>query len=540
MKNLLITTTIFTFLYINKLNSQVSILTSLSATDSSCDGFAVIKPNSETIIGTWFWTNNNGDTIEKTKYVVNNLCLGNYNLHYNQTYPTAYSNIYSFTISQMSVSNPCYSSNLTGTLTNTIKANYHINSQSNTNLINGVLTANISGGVEPINYYWSNKNYNFPVAMLLDSGSYKLAVIDSLGCGILIQNSVLLDTNSIDLNCADAPPIAPTDPTYSFCNGSLNVLSSNLNEPVNYYWCTGDTLNNIQNLCSNVYDLSIIDNIGCTYIYSLTLSGNLDAFVIPNHVSADGICDGKASTLVFGGSPPYNYHYSNNESTYEATSLCQGIQSVMITDAANDTLNLNFIIPNPLNTFFNNHYIDSTIIDTLYSTPIENCNINYSTIDSVYLSYLGFIDSTTITTIWTVIYSNDSIEYINQNYVCLNSSVGVYTLGIQIYCSQKSIGNNYLSSTDQYFIDKSTLDVDKLKINEKNIIYPNPFQNYIEIELENEMPAIISIADVLGKIIYNNNYTSKNIHIDLQNLVKGQYFLTISNKNGISTYKIIK
>ena len=48
------------------------------------------------------------------------------------------------------------------------------------------------------------------------------------------------------------------------------------------------------------------------------------------------------------------------------------------------------------------------------------------------------------------------------------------------------------------------------------------------------------ITDVLGKVVYTNNYTSKNISINVNHLNAGQYFVTVSNDLGTSTQKIVK
>ncbi len=75
-------------------------------------------------------------------------------------------------------------------------------------------------------------------------------------------------------------------------------------------------------------------------------------------------------------------------------------------------------------------------------------------------------------------------------------------------------------------------------INQASEIFPNPFDKYIELQnIENV--AKITITDISGKnILEKINPTKK---IDLQNLSKGIYIITIADKNGKKySKKIIK
>lgn len=95
----------------------------------------------------------------------------------------------------------------------------------------------------------------------------------------------------------------------------------------------------------------------------------------------------------------------------------------------------------------------------------------------------------------------------------------------------------FLSQSDSNKISKialPTLATANIDLKNSISIYPNPTSSYLTIKnvLAN---STISIADVNGKIIDQFNY--QNPTIDLRNLAKGIYFLTI-NKN--KTIKFIK
>ena len=70
-------------------------------------------------------------------------------------------------------------------------------------------------------------------------------------------------------------------------------------------------------------------------------------------------------------------------------------------------------------------------------------------------------------------------------------------------------------------------------------IYPNPVQNQLFFELENEAITAITILDFSGKVVQSiANTTAKSINV--ANLPQGIYVLSISTKNGMSTNRFIK
>lgn len=371
------------------------------------------------------------------------------------------------------------------------------------------------------------------------------------------NNSEIFNVAASEINYLNAPYVNTC--ANSNLNASVNTVNASLNScdgsaSVNvtggtgyhtYYW----TFNNgytssINNLCSGVYNVIVTDSVGCSiavsgYVHQVIDSNLvLNGYVVPTINSNDTVCDGQAYIIAYGGVQPYTYLYSNGSTSSTALNLCPGIHNVTIYDAAGHSINLDFATVFPQNYYNNIQQTDSTIIDSLYNGIITNCNINYSTIDSIYINSIEPLSYNTVLVNWVVNYNSTSTENISCVYTVLDNINGTYYFNLQLYCPNKTIGKLLLAS-DSYYVNGASLDV-KTTLKDYSRIYPNPFQDFIEIELENEMQSIVTISDVLGKEIYSNNHNSKNIHVDLHNLVKGQYFLTISNKNGISIHKIIK
>lgn len=73
------------------------------------------------------------------------------------------------------------------------------------------------------------------------------------------------------------------------------------------------------------------------------------------------------------------------------------------------------------------------------------------------------------------------------------------------------------------------------------LIYPNPVKSSFVIDLKNDNEIYnIQIHDITGRIIYQNTGLFGLTTVNLQNSKPGIYNISISNKNGIKTYKIVK
>lgn len=72
-----------------------------------------------------------------------------------------------------------------------------------------------------------------------------------------------------------------------------------------------------------------------------------------------------------------------------------------------------------------------------------------------------------------------------------------------------------------------------------SLVAPNPVENIMNIRTANqEKIKLVVVADVTGKIVLNEN--SGNTGIDISQLQKGVYVVTIETETGISTKKIVK
>ncbi len=94
-------------------------------------------------------------------------------------------------------------------------------------------------------------------------------------------------------------------------------------------------------------------------------------------------------------------------------------------------------------------------------------------------------------------------------------------------------------------VEDYTLDLYLGCININNIsnntftIYPNPNNGVFNIVTTNNASNKITITDISGKLVYENNTNTNNILVDLNNVNKGIYFVKIFNEAGVKIEKII-
>ena len=100
-------------------------------------------------------------------------------------------------------------------------------------------------------------------------------------------------------------------------------------------------------------------------------------------------CDGTATVMGAGGTSPYAYQWSNGQTGGSIGNLCVGTYDCYVTDANGcTTTGSGYVADASANTldsvlvFTNVSYPGTAVIDTLTTSWIEDCTIDYSAIAS--------------------------------------------------------------------------------------------------------------------------------------------------------------
>ncbi|NNC94038.1 MAG: T9SS type B sorting domain-containing protein [Chitinophagales bacterium] len=190
-----------------------------------------------------------------------------------------------------------------------------------------VLYAQVSGGVMPYNYIWSNGQSNDTISNL-NEGSYTVTITDLNGCietdtaTISPQSNVSVFVNGTNIQCN------------GMANGSAVVsVNNSLGYTVN--WSNGQATDTITGLSSGSYMVTVSDTSGCVILDTIQITEPLP---IGNQSSqADPSCfsfsDGSIQLQPSGGTPAYSVNWSNGSTQQNIQNLSAGSYQVTISDA---------------------------------------------------------------------------------------------------------------------------------------------------------------------------------------------------------------
>ncbi len=128
----------------------------------------------------------------------------------------------------------------------------------------GSIVLNLSGGLGPYSYLWSNGKTSKDIYNL-QAGNYCVTVTDAAGCTASDCFTVAASTLAItsasvtDNSCGTS------------CNGSINI-EVNSSGPVSYAWSNGATTQDISGLCNGDYEV-VITSGGCVIKKTYTVNG---------------------------------------------------------------------------------------------------------------------------------------------------------------------------------------------------------------------------------------------------------------------------
>lgn len=195
----------------------------------------------------------------------------------------------------------------------------------------GSINLNVVGGVSPFTYAWSN-GATTPNLTGLGNGSYTVTVTDANGCTALVS--------PINISQPAAALSASTTKTNVNCfgavTGSINLSPSGGTAPYTYVWSNGSTNQNLSALAAGNYNVTITDSKNCQTTSSITITQpatSVSTSTTKTNVRCFGGNTGTTTAAAAGGTPPYNYSWSNGISTAVNSNLTAGNYTVTVTDA---------------------------------------------------------------------------------------------------------------------------------------------------------------------------------------------------------------
>ena len=186
----------------------------------------------------------------------------------------------------------------------------------------------ISGGSGEYDINWSNGDSTMN-AYNLGAGMHSVVVTDTISGCTMQQFFTISNTGGATVSgtISNVSCSGTND-------GSISLEVTGGVSPYIIEWSNGETGNEIENLFSGSYDVTVTDAAGCMVMesYNLSSSSGLNAdFSAEN--SSCGMNDGSIITNVWGGTSPYSISWSTGSTSADLSSVTCGSYSCTITDA---------------------------------------------------------------------------------------------------------------------------------------------------------------------------------------------------------------
>jgi hypothetical protein len=261
------------------------------------------------------------------------------------------------------------------------------------------------------------------------------------------------------------------------------------------------------------YNYTVTDSKGCTSITTITVAPSAGMVITPTitNVLCGGSKTGEVSLAVAGGTPPYQYLWSNTQTTSSITSLNAGTYTCVVTDAAGCTASVSTqVTQNP------------PLLAITSATPPNGGNNGTATVTasggvSPYAYLWQTTPPQTTQTATGLASGTYSVTVTDQN-GCTKTLVAIVPSGVAIDWAELGLSNfSY---------------------------YPNPAENEIALKanLIQAKAIHVRILDITGKEIWANHYNvakELNEKIDISRIPAGIYLLNISTENGEANQKLL-
>jgi gliding motility-associated-like protein len=292
------------------LNATLAITTSLSCS-ANCNGVITATPTGGTGPFTFFWSP--GTPTGQGTNTISNLCAGTYNV-------------------LITDANNC-TVNKTITLTQPPLLTASIsNSTSSCNICNATATASANGGTAPYTYLWSPSGQTSQLATGLCPGTtYTVTITDSKGCTAFTTVPIV---QTVNINITTLNSVLSC---FGSCDGTATANAAGGTQPYSYLWSNNQTSQTLNGLCAATYTVTVSDALGCfnSAPVSFVNPPVLALTTTVTNATCPGACNGTATAMPTGGTPPFTYSWNTvpTQNTQTAIGLCAGTYTVTVRDS---------------------------------------------------------------------------------------------------------------------------------------------------------------------------------------------------------------
>lgn len=201
---------------------------------------------------------------------------------------------------------------------------------------NGLVNLTVSGGSPNYSYAWTKEgdgsfSRSTEDISALCPGIYHVTVTDSKGCTVQASDTI---TEPAVLQVTDV--ITNMSCYGGTWDGKIDLTVSGGTAPYTYQWSNGMTTQDLMNLKSGTYCVTVRDANNCSFYNCYTVSEplpfnfSMKSVVYP---SCFGYSDGSIVQSVTGGNPPYSYQWNTGETGVSVSGKPAGTYWVNLTDS---------------------------------------------------------------------------------------------------------------------------------------------------------------------------------------------------------------
>ena len=405
----------------------------------------------------------------------------------------------------------------------------------------------VSGGTEPYIYSWSNGQTNSE-AIGLFAGFYSVNVIDANGC-ITNANVTInqLEALSSELNT-----------NYTKCNTNIGSITAEISgglEPYNLTWNNGQSGNEITQLSTGTYKLTVSDNLGCTHYDSAEVITDVDPIeicmvTVEPEITKNQIVWTKKSSSSIAGYNIFKLSYTGNFKLlafipYDSLSYCIDGTSNPQTTPGYYTISA---VDKCGNESEMSDYHKTLHLNVSESSQADGYSLTWSHYEgfdfSTYIIYRGNSPDSLLP-IDTISYNIGNYTYTDLNAPKTNFSY--YQIG-----AVRSLGSCIATKASSGPFSHSISNIEDNRLRDDNIDYnsniasvnafPNPTNGEVNISYSLSSPedAEISVVSLTGIVIYKKTIpaASQNaVRMEIKN--PGIYMIRVKVKNSVVIKRII-
>ena len=444
---------------------------------------------------------------------------------------------------------------------------------------NGSAAVSLMGAVDPVTYLWSNGDTTQMISGLTP-GMYSVEILDANNCPASLSVSI----SQPPVLAANATSTAETAPDAN--DGTASAQPSGGTSPYTYLWSNNATNQSISGLMPGTYSVTVTDANDCTSVQSVIVNA-FNCAPIASISSENVVClnetTGQATVTLEGGTLPFDYLWSNGDTTATISNLGVATYSVTVTDAngciansavsiiATDNIPPQIACPGGIS------FCGADVVN--YPAPVITDNCSLSGIQPVLVSGLPsgspFNDGVTtqlfqvtdalgntaqcsftvtvfplpdvlvngiandsnglgtgsisITPVggaapFSIIWRKDGIFFSNEEDLT-GLNAGVYTLtiidanGCSVMLAPVTIGNTVGTNEPGQTVHVR--------------LWPNPAQTSIRLEMSGLSPVSAQIFTPQGRLIQHIDANELSDEISVDQLPEGIYFLRLLTREGI-------